>query len=373
MPDREPRTSFLAKFLVLRGAVRELWIIFAAKILAILAYAVMNTTLVLWLSSGYSNFSEVDIRNPSALAARFTQPVPTDALSQYLQGQISETNRILLANSAKESSIRVQRALVEELNRMIRSNSLYEVQRFAGVPLFAETRQLQSSFEARTRAGSPPSASETAHLNRLLLIDAYPGEISRASSSGLGYSDTDAGFLVAAWSMAMTLCTVLVGSLVDAIGLRKAFLLGFCVCLWARGLMTFATVPWLALGAGLFPLALGEALMTPVMVAAVRRYSTTAQRSISFSLFYVMMNVGFAISGWVFDHVRHGQGEYGHYTLPVLGVELSTYRTLFLLSFLFSLPGLLLMFIPLGPYISFMSDRIWTRWGRRKIFLIANG
>ena len=42
------------------------------------------------------------------------------------------------------------------------------------------------------------------------------------------------------------------------------------------------------------------------------------------------------------------------------------------LTFFFSLPGLLFMFVPLGPYISFMSDRIWTRWGRRKIFLIIN-
>ena len=42
------------------------------------------------------------------------------------------------------------------------------------------------------------------------------------------------------------------------------------------------------------------------------------------------------------------------------------------LTFVFSLPGLIFMFIPLGPYISFMSDRVWTRWGRRKIFLIIN-
>jgi len=42
------------------------------------------------------------------------------------------------------------------------------------------------------------------------------------------------------------------------------------------------------------------------------------------------------------------------------------------LTFFFSLPGLIFMFVPLGPYISFMSDRIWTRWGRRKIFLIIN-
>ncbi len=214
-PLSPPAKSFLGNFLVLRGAVRELWIIFGAKLLAILAYGIMNSTLVLWLSSD------------------------------------------------------------------------------------------------------------------------------------LGYSDTRAGFIVAAWSTAMTLFTVLVGSLVDAIGLRKAFLLGFAVCIYARAVLTFCTVKWLVLPAGLLPLALGEALMTPVMVAAVRRYSTTAQRSVSFSIFYAMMNVGFLIGAWIFDYVRKGLGEYGHFTVPVLGVQLSAYRTLFFLSFLVTIPNLVIMYFSL--------------------------
>ena len=40
------------------------------------------------------------------------------------------------------------------------------------------------------------------------------------------------------------------------------------------------------------------------------------------------------------------------------------------LTFVISLPGILFSIIPIGPFISFMSDRIWTRWGRRKIFVI---
>ena len=40
------------------------------------------------------------------------------------------------------------------------------------------------------------------------------------------------------------------------------------------------------------------------------------------------------------------------------------------LTFALSLPGLIFMFVPLGPYISYKSDRIWTRWGRRKVFLL---
>ena len=87
----------------------------------------------------------------------------------------------------------------------------------------------------------------------------------------------------------------------------------------------------------MFPLAVGEALSTPVLVAAVRRYSNTRQRSISFSIFYMMMNVGFFIAGFLFDYVRQGLGEHGHLTLPLLGVKLTTYRTLFLVSLVLEL------------------------------------
>lgn len=205
------------RVLVLRGAARELWLIFAAKLLAIMAYGVMNSTLILWLSSD------------------------------------------------------------------------------------------------------------------------------------LGYNDVEAGVIVMLWSSLMTMATVMVGSLVDAIGLRRAFLLGFAVCIFARGTMTLSTWPALAVWVGLMSLALGEALMTPVMVAAVRRYATTAQRSMSFSIFYVMMNLGFLLGAFIFDHVRASLGETGRYTLPLLGWEFTTYRVLFLISFLLTVPNLILLYFGLRP------------------------
>ncbi len=156
-------------------------------------------------------------------------------------------------------------------------------------------------------------------------------------SSDLGYGDKQAAWLVSAWAVLMTVFTILVGSLTDALGLRRTFLLGVAICVIARVAMTFSTVKWLALGVGLFPLALGEALGTPVLVAATRRYSTTAQRSISFSMFYVMMNLGFLVNGFIFDGLRQKLGEYGHYTVPILGYTLSTYQTLLLVSLLLEL------------------------------------
>lgn len=219
-----PSTSFLGRFLVLRGAVRELWVIFGAKFLAIFAYAVMNQIMVLWLSSD------------------------------------------------------------------------------------------------------------------------------------LGFSDTQAGKIITLWSTAMTLITVLVGSLVDAIGLRKAFLLGFCVCVTARGLLALTLAKSLMLAAGLLALAVGEALLTPVMVAAVRRYATTAQRSIAFSIFYALMNLGFLAAGYLLDFVRDYFGEHG--IIPLAGMEFSTYRLLFLISFLLTVPNLILVYFLLRPGVEATDEGV---------------
>src|SRR5437899_9438893 len=49
--------GFLAKFTVLKGAERELWLTFLIKLLIISAYSITNKTLILWLSSdlGFSD------------------------------------------------------------------------------------------------------------------------------------------------------------------------------------------------------------------------------------------------------------------------------------------------------------------------------
>lgn len=154
-------------------------------------------------------------------------------------------------------------------------------------------------------------------------------------SYDLGYSDASALFWVVCWSATMTFCTVLIGSFTDAVGIRKALLLGVWICIFSRAVLTFAPGHWLPLLGGMIPLALGESLGTPAMVAAVRRFTTTAQRSIAFSIFYASINVGILVAGYIFDAVRHHLGDRtGHFDLPLLGIHLTTYRTLFLLSLL---------------------------------------
>jgi MFS family permease len=152
-------------------------------------------------------------------------------------------------------------------------------------------------------------------------------------SKDLGFSDQAAGALVGwVWAPAMTVFTLLAGSLTDAIGLRRTFFLGVAICTVARSVMVVSTIPWLALGCGVLPLAVGEALGTPVLLAATRRYSTTAQRSMAFSIIYAVMNVGYLAAGYIFDYVRQL-----NLRVSLFGFEPSSYQQLFIVSLIFEI------------------------------------
>src|SRR3954467_13090006 len=147
-------------------------------------------------------------------------------------------------------------------------------------------------------------------------------------SKDLGFSDQAAGALVGwVWAPAMTVFTLLAGSLTDAIGLRRTFFLGVAICTVARTVMVTTTNPALALTCGVLPLAVGEALGTPVLLAATRRYSTTQQRSISFSIIYMIMNIGYVVAGWVFDKIRQLDPHFS-----VFGFTPTTHQQLFMVS-----------------------------------------
>ena len=164
-------------------------------------------------------------------------------------------------------------------------------------------------------------------------------------SKDLGFSDQAAGALTGwVWAPAMTIFTLLAGSLTDAIGLRRTFFVGVAICTVARSVMIFTTIPWLALLCGVLPLAVGEALGTPVLLAATRVYSTTQQRSISFSIIYAIMNVGYWVAWWFFDLIRR------HDFHPTFfGFAPSTYQQLFMVSLAFE--------IVLFPTIYFLRRR----------------
>jgi MFS family permease len=195
-------------------------------------------------------------------------------------------------------------------------------------------------FESFTVLGGAARELWLTFVIKFLIVAAYKitfVTIVRWLSSDLGMNDQAALGVAGAWGLTMMGATLLVGSLTDALGLRRTFFLGVWICLVARAVMAFVTIKWVALVVGLFLLAIGEALGTPVLVAATRMYSNTRQRSVSFSMIYAIMNLGFLVGGYIFDWVRQSLGEYGHWPMPILGWQLTTYRTLFFVSWLIEL------------------------------------
>jgi len=159
-------------------------------------------------------------------------------------------------------------------------------------------------------------------------------------SYDLGYSDINAGLLVAAWSALLCVFTVLAGPFADAVGLKKAFLSGFAICAATGAAAALLPLKPAALALGFFPMALGQALMTPVTVAAVRQYSGQAQRPMAFSLYYAIRNAGIAVAGWSVDFIRGSAGAGGVFTAAGYGI--SAYRMILLASALFYVPAFLL-------------------------------
>lgn len=140
--------------------------------------------------------------------------------------------------------------------------------------------------------------------------------------------------VVFCWAIVMSLSTLLAGSLSDALGLRRTLLLGVTVCVLARLVMVGTSNQVIALGAGLLPLAVGEALCTPVLVAALRKFSTAGQRSVAFSVFYAIMNFGFMVGYFVSDGVQKAAGADKMFTIDsaFFSGEFSVYRMMLLAS-----------------------------------------
>lgn len=158
-----------------------------------------------------------------------------------------------------------------------------------------------------------------------------------------GMSDSDAQFGYLLLGLMMSSCTLLAGSITDAIGLRRTLTIGVTLAVLARIVMMSVSQPWLALTVGLIPVAVGEALCTPVLVAATRKFSSAEQRSVAFSVFYALLNLGFMAGYFIFDGIKQGGGGS---TVHLFGGDYSIQRVLFGVSAgieLFMLPTLLLL------------------------------
>jgi len=159
-------------------------------------------------------------------------------------------------------------------------------------------------------------------------------------SADAGLGDIAAGTYIGFWSIFLTLSTMLVGSVCDALGIKKTLLYGTIILLVSRFFLPLTTNIYIVSILGFIPMAIGMALMTPVLSVGIKIFTTKETAALGFGLFYTMMNVGWAIGAWIFDTIRGHFGEHVMINVPILGMELSTYQIIFMTGFIFTFPDL---------------------------------
>jgi hypothetical protein len=124
--------------------------------------------------SGYSSFRRGDLKDASGLARKLQNS--DGPVSHYLRTQLSSATVDLLNkyDASKPVPDVLHEALINDLNRLLKTGTLYDENVFSSVQLRDETRRLAHSSRAQGLM----------QFNRSLLEDAYPDEI------GVGFTLT---------------------------------------------------------------------------------------------------------------------------------------------------------------------------------------
>ena len=173
-------------------------------------------------------------------------------------------------------------------------------------------------------------------------------------SRDCGLGDIAAGTYISAWSMGLSIVAMLAGSIMDTIGYKKTLLISTFFLIFARSFMFWITDPVWVMILGFVPLAIGFAIVGPVVSVGIKRFSTKEGATLGFGLFYVLMNVAFAIGGWYFDYVRDifaakdtaGKiiDENAGAILPLLNIHLSTYQLIHFFGLFFTIGSFIFIF-----------------------------
>ena len=162
-------------------------------------------------------------------------------------------------------------------------------------------------------------------------------------SYDVGLTDVGAGSYVGAWMVAVSALMILVGAVCDVVGIKRTLLFGTVALLIGRFSLPLLDDIVLVTLFGFLPLAFGVAITGPVLLVALRRFTTAAGMSLAFGLFITLLNLGFAAGGWIFDYMRGIFGDYSSVAiLPFVG-EMSVYQLIIAVAFGLTLPELLVI------------------------------
>jgi hypothetical protein len=162
-------------------------------------------------------------------------------------------------------------------------------------------------------------------------------------AGGVPLGDTNAYLFYTVWSLALTVVTIMVGSVCDTIGIKKCLLIGAVMLLTSRFFTPLSQDVVVVALLGFLPLAIGFAITGPVLKVGIKKFTTIKSATLGFGLFYTMMNVGFWIGAEIADYMRKSYGDDGF--VPVLGMELTTYQAIIGIGFLINIPDFIAILI----------------------------
>jgi len=139
-------------------------------------------------------------------------------------------------------------------------------------------------------------------------------------SENLGYSDEKAGMMFGILMGVYTFVGFVAGFIGDSFGIKRTLHLSIVVLVISRVVISLSTDETVVTCA-LFAIMVGTAIMTPILVAATKRYTTKETRTAGFNFLYFLWNIGVIIAGPALDFVR--DTEWGNRGVFLMGSVLS--------------------------------------------------
>lgn len=173
-----------------------------------------------------------------------------------------------------------------------------------------------------------------------------------------GVSDMWAGNYIMFWSIMLSIIGMVTGAVVDTIGIRKTLLISIFFLLVSRFFMAFITDPYIIFVLGFVPMAIGFAIVGPLVSVAIKRFTSKETAALGFGLFYVLMNLGYALGGTAFDLLREtfssrdaaGKIINENAGVEFIGHHFSTYQMFFVTGFLLTVISLCVAFFIKGKF-----------------------
>lgn len=173
--------------------------------------------------------------------------------------------------------------------------------------------------EIRTGFERPFWVANISEIFERLSYYAVFAALARYLHEALQFPSDQAASLSGVFGGFVWIMAIFGGALADRIGFRRALSLAYFILSGSYFLVGSIAAPWLApvrnvvplgllVGVVLFLPALGVALVKPSVVGTTARCSKESVRSIGYSIYYTLVNIGSFLgpflAGWVHEHMR---------------------------------------------------------------------